>query len=104
MKKRTYSKGIPIAKQGDRVEVAVMIVKGSLKIVQTRNKGAKKSASLTDNTSAPLTDNYSSDEIVVEIADLGCNDIFGIVEIMGNLKKMRTAAIASTPVEAFVVQ
>ena len=96
MKKRTYSKGIPIAKQGDRVEVAVMIVKGSLKIVQTRNKGAKKSASLTDN--------YSSDEIVVEIADLGCNDIFGIVEIMGNLKKMRTAAIASTPVEAFVVQ
>lgn len=96
MKKRSYSKGSQIAKQGDRVEMVVMIVKGSIKIVQRLSKGAKKSTVLSNDP--------NPDEIVVEIAELFCNDLFGIIEVLGNLKKMKREAIASSPVDAFVIQ
>ena len=93
MKKKSYSKGTQISKQGNRVEIVVMIMKGRIKIVQKLNKGSKKTATLSDET--------NPDEIVVEIAELGCNDMFGIVEVLGNLKKMKREATASSTVDAF---
>ncbi len=96
MKKKSYSKGTHISKQGDRVEIVLMIIKGTLKIVQKLNKGSKKAAILSDET--------NTDEIVVEIAELESNDMFGIVEVLGNLKKMKREAITSSTVDAYVVQ
>ena len=96
MKKKSYTKGTTITKQGDRVEIVVMIKTGSIKIVQKLNKGSKKTAKLSDGA--------NSDEIIVEIAELCSNDIFGIVEVLENLKKMKREAIASTDVDGFIVQ
>jgi len=91
MKKRTYKKGTLIAKQGDRLEFVVMILKGKIKVLQRLNKGAKTTGAL-------------SEEVNVEIAELECNDMFGIVEVIGNLKKMKTEAQAVSTVEAYVIR
>jgi hypothetical protein len=92
MKKRTYKKGTLIAKQGDRLEFVEMILKGKIKVLQRLpNTGAKTSGVL-------------SEEVTVEIAELECNDMFGIVEVIGNFKKMKTEAQAVSTVETYVIQ
>jgi hypothetical protein len=59
---------------------------------------------ISRNGSSSKSSNCNENEIKVDIAELREQDIFGLVEITDNSKKMRREALASTCVEAFIIQ
>jgi len=92
MKKKIFKKGTVIAKQGDRLESVVMILKGKIKVAQRLNIGTKSQGVIRE-------------EANVELAELECNDMFGILEVvLGSMKKIKREALASSTVEAYVIQ
>jgi CRP-like cAMP-binding protein len=92
MKKKIFKKGTVIAKQGDRLESVVMIQKGKIKVSQRLNTGTKSQGVIRE-------------EANVELAELECNDMFGILEVvLGSMKKIKREALASSTVEAYVIQ
>lgn len=89
MKKKTYERGTTIATQGEYFENIILLKSGvlSVRIRITRNGPSS-----------------NENEIKVDIAELKENDIFGLVEVIENSKKMKREAWASTSIDAFVIQ
>jgi len=94
MKKKTYERGTTIATQGEYFENVILLKSGvlSVRIRIARNGPSTKSSNCNEN------------EIKVDIAELKENDIFGLVEVIENSKKMKREAFASTSIDAFVIQ
>ncbi len=98
MKKISYDKGETIAHQGERVEGVTMIISGDMKIIHKMHKGNEKGIEINESKDG------NSSSIILEIAELGQGDMFGLVEVLGNLKKMRREAIAHQgPVKAYKI-
>lgn len=100
MKKRQYSKGTSLVRQGDRADFVYVVNKGKIailkKMINQANKQITASNGITKGSSA---------EISVDIAELGPHDIFGLVELFGSSKKMKREAYAlTTNVEVYLIQ
>ena len=111
MKKKEFSKGSVVARQGERADVVWFIEKGKLAVVQhmvskTNKKQDFRMKDDADNTKEELSQpvNMSKAKVTVDIAELGAHDIFGIVEALGNEKKMKRQAYALSYLETFYVQ
>jgi signal-transduction protein with cAMP-binding, CBS, and nucleotidyltransferase domain len=94
MKKKTYERGTTIATQGEYFENVILLKSGVL-TVRIR---------ITKNGSSTKSSNSNENEIKVEIAEIKENDIFGLVEVIENSKKMKREAFATTSIDAFVIQ
>lgn len=103
--KKIFPKGSVIAKQGSRAGFVVLVQKGTILIYQKLSKGAKKRSAKTSIVAFPGdNDQHHEDQLVIDIAKIGSHDVFGVVEAVTKSKKMKREAVASTDVEAFLIQ
>ena len=92
MRKKIYSKGSIILRQGDRVDYILILKKGNVKIIHKMSK--QKSNKLIhfdvkgDSKINSSTNSSGLHEVIVDIAELGPHDLIGVVEAMTNSKKM----------------
>ena len=103
MKKKAFSKGAIIFKQGERSECIAIVKKGRISVVQKMTNHENKKGVVT-LSEAKNTEMKSSKDLIVHIAELGAHDMFGIVELCRGFKKMKREALALTLVEVFLVQ
>jgi CRP-like cAMP-binding protein len=103
MKKKAYSKGTIIFKQGERSEFIAIVKKGRISVVQKMTNHENKKGIVT-LSNAKYVKTKSSSDLIVHIAELGAHDMFGIVELYRGFKKMKREALALTPVEVFLIQ
>jgi len=95
MKKVPYEKGSRIVREGDRVDQIWIIRKGKM-MISVAGK----------DTTHPLRSFTSKDQKkygTIEIAELSSSDIFGLIEVVSGIKKMKRSATAVTPIEAFII-
>ena len=95
MKKMVYEKGSKIASEGDRADQVWIIRKGKMMITVTGKEPShhlKIDSEMNHKTTG-----------VIEIAELGNSDIFGLVEVISGSKKMKRAAVAMTCAEVFLI-
>ncbi|GMH79333.1 hypothetical protein TL16_g08108 [Triparma laevis f. inornata] len=92
IKRKDYEKGDLLAKQGDRVENIFMVIKGKVRV--------------QISSETHLVDAHGSKvgitNKLVEIAELGENDIFGLVEGFDNKRKMKRTGVAVVATEVYV--
>ena len=93
IKKREMVKGDVLAKQGNSVNVIFLIIKGRIKIQ------VSSETTLKDGGGAKV----GITNKLVEIAELGENDIFGLVEAVENKRKMKRTGLCVHSGEVFVV-
>jgi CRP-like cAMP-binding protein len=108
MRKKDYSKGSIILRQGDRVDSIALVKKGAVKIVHKMTKQRTNKLLHLENRrdSVNVSSQTSSEpvEITVDIAEIGPHDLIGVVEAMTNAKKMRNEAYAQSQLEVFYIQ
>jgi len=107
MKKKEYSTGSVVTRQGDRAELIYFVKSGGLSIVQKiTSKTDKKVGTMSgyQKNLGAIIANTDSEQHDVCIAELGSHDIFGVLEMLGNSKKMKREAVASSNSEIFIVQ
>jgi cAMP-binding proteins - catabolite gene activator and regulatory subunit of cAMP-dependent protein kinases len=106
--KKIFPKGSVIATQGNRADFVVLVQKGTILIYQklSTKQGAKKRPAKTSIVAFPggNDQHHYEDQLVVDIAKIGSHDVFGIVEAVTKSKKMKREAVATTDVEAFLIQ
>ncbi|GMH68873.1 hypothetical protein TrST_g3172 [Triparma strigata] len=92
IKRKDFEKGGLLAKQGDRADNIFMVIKGKIRV--------------QISSESHLTDDHGSKVGVtnklVEIAELGENDIFGLVEGFDNKRKMKRTGLAVVATEVYV--
>ena len=93
MKKKDFVRGEQLCRQGDRAELIFLIKKGKCKV-------SIMSVVKLENDVGKLVGTTNR---AVDIAELGENDIFGLVESYGGSKKMKRTAAAASPLEVYVM-
>ena len=84
MKQKVYQKGIVLARQGNRADFVSIVRKGKIKISLFPNDARQlaSGANLSSpSVQAPL---LGTSERHIDISELGVNDMFGLVEVLGS--------------------
>ena len=100
MKKKQYSKGSVLVRQGDRADIVWILEKGKVSIVQhVQSEHRKRGQERRHRTSA---DGLPSDR-VIDIAEICGNDIFGLVEVFSKSKKMKREGRVLQNLDVFII-
>ena len=114
IKKREMAKGDVLAKQGDSSNVIFLIIKGRIKVRGGKRRAGMarvllltpRSVQIQVSSESVLKDSDGSKvgvtTKVVEIAELGENDIFGLVETYENKRKMMRTGMCVQSGEVFI--
>ena len=114
MRKQNYvNKGSFLVRERDRAENIFILRTGRIKITvnniynnqSTKSSLASKKSVAIRHKNPHFTNSNTQKNSNIDIAHLSAHDVFGLIELFSNSKKMkRSATVLSSPLELYIVQ